>query len=157
MANIKPLSDIVKKWSDVTPGRSAYYESGIRAPSTDWAGATAAAEGSWADGTAQAAADKRFSKNVSAAGTGKWQANAIAKKGRWPEGVRVGTDAYQAGFEPFRRTIEATTLPPRYPRGDPRNMLSVSSFTDRLLKLLITPGEHYCLIPFQYPPSRIVC
>ena len=134
MADIKPLGEISKKWADVTPGRSAYYESGVRAPRTDWAGASTAAEDAYEAGVSDAMADKRYGKGIREAGTGKWSEKTIEKKARWGEGVRGAQPDFESGFGPYHQVIGATTLPPRYPRGDPRNYDRSKAIGDALHK-----------------------
>lgn len=121
MAVIKSMSEIAEKWSTVTPGRAAYYETGVRTTAKDWAGNTAAAEGAYQAGVSDAMSRGAFSKGVGDAGTARWRDQTLAKKGRWGEGVRLGKDNYTRGFAPFRSVIEGVTLPPRGPRGDPGN------------------------------------
>lgn len=123
MAAIKPTSQIASKWARVTPQRAEDYRQGVQTPRVDWAQAAAGAEATWRDAVTAAAGRQAYSTGVRAAGTRKWQENAIAKgTGRFAEGVSLAADAYEAGFAPFRDVIERTTLPPRGPKGDPRNI-----------------------------------
>lgn len=122
MPKVRTLQQIGEKWTRVTPGRQADYEAGVKAPKEDWAANTMAAEASYRDGVTQAAQEGRFGRGVRAAGTDKWSRKTIeVGVGRWGTGVRAGAQDYQDGFAPFRDTIERTTLPPRFPSGDPRN------------------------------------
>jgi len=123
MARVKPTEQIAEKWSRVTPQRAQDFERGVREPVRDWATAAAGAEGSFRDGVQAAAREGRFGRGVRRAGTEKWQRKTLEKgPARFSEGVAVSAPDFQAGFEPFRRTIEATELPPRFPKGDPRNI-----------------------------------
>lgn len=123
MADIRPVSSIAEKWSRVTPQRADDYAEGVKNPKKDWAAATKAAQKAWAEGVQQAVRDRRFGKGVSAAGTNKWQEKTIAKGvDRWGPGVQVSRGDYEAGFAPYAETIAATQLPPRFPKGDPRNI-----------------------------------
>jgi len=121
MANIKSMADIASKWAEVTPGRAAYYESGVRTTTKDWAAETAAAEPAYQAGVSDAISRNAFSKGVQDRGTAGWREPTLAKKGRWAEGVRLGKDNYTRGFAPMRAVIEGVALPPRGPRGDPGN------------------------------------
>jgi len=122
MADIKSLDRVARKWSDVTPARASEYEAGVRAPKRDWSQATAEAADSYAQGVQEAISAGRFGKGVQQAGTGAWREGALSKGvSRWPQGVRVSTGKYQQGFAPFHAAISSTTLPPRGPKGDPRN------------------------------------
>jgi len=133
MANIKSISEIAKKFIDVTPSRAAQYEQGVLNPKVDWATATKAAESNYEAGVTAAIARKRFGKGVAAAGTEK-QKKGVVEKGvsRWPVGVSLAEDAFAKGFGPFRDVIERTTLPQRFARRDPRNLLRVAAITKAL-------------------------
>ena len=123
MAEIKDASRIAEKWARVTPGRAGDYTEGINNPRRDWAASTIAAEDSYKAGVTAAANAGRFGRGVRAAGTEKWRERAIAKgPQRFAEGVQLGQADYLAGFEPFAAVIRATNLPPRFPKGDPRNI-----------------------------------
>jgi len=133
MADIKSLDKIGKKWTTVTPQRSEEYEEGVKNPRRSWAQATAEAEDAYADGVSNAVSEGRFAKGVADAGDSKWRDGAI-KKGvrRWPEGVRLGGDNYRQGFAPYHSVIAGTTLPPRGPKGDPRNYDRVRAIGEAL-------------------------
>lgn len=133
MASIKSTSDIAAKWQRVTPQRTQDYDDGISNPRSDWETQTKAAEGRWKEGVQKAATRGAFAKGVSGAGTEKWQRKAkeIGTR-RWGEGVQAAKDDYQAGFAPYADTIANTKLPPRYPKGDPRNIDRVSAIAKAL-------------------------
>ena len=127
MAEIKPLSSIREKWTRVTPMRSEDYRIGVKNPRRDWAKATEAQEPTWKAAITEAAAKGMYLKGVRAAGTTKWQEKALQKgPGRFSEGVMVAGPEYEAGVGPYRDIIEKTTLPPKFPKGDPRNIQRVS-------------------------------
>lgn len=125
--NIKDSSEIAKKWARVTPQRSEDYSTGVKNPTKDWGASTLAAADSQAKGVQQAITEKRFEKGVSKAGTAKWQAKSATKGvDRWGPGVQVAQPDYEAGFAPYAQRIASTNLPPRYPKGDPRNLERVA-------------------------------
>ncbi len=133
MAEIKSLDKVAKKWVDVTPQRAGEYEEGIKSPRRSWAQATEDAADSYKAGVEEAISNDSFQKGVSEAGDAKWRDGAL-KKGvkRWPEGVRLGGDAYRTGFAPFHSVIQGVTLPPRGPKGDPRNYDRVRAIGEAL-------------------------
>ncbi|MDK1039706.1 MAG: hypothetical protein QGD91_12500 [Actinomycetota bacterium] len=134
MAAIKAVEAIAAKWLAVTPARAGDYESGVRNPRKDWAEETAAAEGAWKEGVAKAATAGRFGRGVKAAGTQAWQTGAITKGvPRWAQGIQLSGDKYARGFAPYREAISRVTLPPRFARRDPRNMLRVKAIVDALV------------------------
>ena len=133
MPAIKSASAIAEKWARVTPGRSSDYRDGVTSPKKDWASNTEAAKDAYADGVTQSIANKSFEKGVKAAGTDKWKAKAQALGvPRWSQGIAAGKDDFSAGFAPFRDVIEKTTLPPRYRKGDPRNIDRVTKIATAL-------------------------
>ncbi len=142
MPAIRSLDSIATKWTTVTPQRAADYEAGVRNPKKDWAGATAAAEDAYESGVQAAIADKRFGRGVKATGTQGWQDGAITKGvQRWGPGVRASGDKYAAGFAPFHDAIARTTLPPRFGRGDPRNIDRVAALAKVLHDTRIGRGR----------------
>lgn len=136
MAAIKSIADIGKKFIDVTPGRSAEYAKGVKDPKKDWQQATEAAEDNYEAGCNAAIARKAFGKGVKEAGSAKYQ-KGVAEKGvsRWPVGIRLALAAFTKGFGPYRDEIERTTLPPRYPKRDPRNLDRVAAIDKALGEL----------------------
>jgi len=138
MALIRPLGDIVRKYRDVTPLRTPYYEAGVKAPLRNWEEQSLKAAANWAEGVAKAAADKRYERRVKEVGLKKWQDMAIAKgTGRWGPGIEIGLPYYENAFAKVREVIEKTELPPRYPKGDPRNIERVRVMAAALRKLKV--------------------
>jgi hypothetical protein len=135
MAEIKPIGKITEKWTRVTPMRTDDYKLGVQSPRRDWEKSAVAAKETHKAAMAAAAAADAYGKGVTQAGTTKWQARSLQKgPGRFAEGVMVGGDDYQKGFAPYRDTIEATVMPPRFPKRDPRNIQRVSAIATALGK-----------------------
>jgi hypothetical protein len=130
---IRSSKEIASKWSKVTPTRQAYYKSGVESPKKDWGSQTEAAAETWNAAITQAAAEGRFAKGVKEAGTAKWKRKTISVGvGRWQGGVSVAAPDFEKGFAPFADVISRTILPPRYPKGDPRNIDRVKAVADAL-------------------------
>lgn len=135
MAEIKSIASIQEKWGRVTPQRTEDYTLGIKNPKRDWAKAAGDAKESHKSAMVTAATNDSYAKGVAAAGTAKWQDKATKKgPGRFAEGVIVGAADYGTGFAPYAETIKATTLTPRYPRGDLRNLDRVKTISQALRK-----------------------
>lgn len=129
----KVKSGFGKKWARVTPQRTEDYQQGVVNPKTSWQAATIAAEKNQELGIQQAIQDKRFAKGVQKAGDQSWQQGALQKGvTRFGEGVQIAESKYEAAFQPFAQVIESTTLPPRYPKGDPRNVQRVAAIATAL-------------------------
>lgn len=135
MAKIRSATEIAAKWARVAPTRIEDYQAGVQNPREDWQRATLTAKDNWKQAIQAAAQKGSYEKGVSAAGTAKWQRKAIEVGARrWPEGVSAAQPDYEAGFAPYQQTIAATQLPPRYPRGDPRNLERVKAIAMALRK-----------------------
>ena len=135
MAEIKSIQAIQDKWGRVTPQRTEDYTLGIKNPKRDWAQSASAAKESHKAAMVAAAAADSYSKGVTKAGTARWQDRASRKgPGRFAEGVVIAAPDYGAGFAPYADVIKATTLTPRFPRGDLRNLDRVKTISQALRK-----------------------
>lgn len=135
MAEIKSIQAIQEKWGRVTPGRTEDYTIGIKNPKRDWAQAAGAAKESHKAAMTAAAASDSYAKGIAKAGTARWQDRATRKgPGRFAEGVIVGAPDYGTAFGPYADVIKATTLTPRFPRGDVRNLDRVKTISQALRK-----------------------
>ena len=135
MAEIKSIQAIQEKWGRVTPQRSEDYALGIKNPKRDWAQSATAAKESHKAAMVAAATNDSYAKGVGKAGTARWQEKAIRKgPGRFSEGVVMAAPDYGTGFAPYADVIKATTIPPRFPRGDIRNLERVKVISQALRK-----------------------
>lgn len=123
MPRVKPASAIAEKWARVTPARQEDYAAGVRDPNVNWQAPTVAAAPAYEQGVQEAMTAGRFQRGVQQTGDQRWREKVTTKgEARWAPGVRAATPDMQAAIEPFVQAIERTNLPPRAPRGDPRNM-----------------------------------
>lgn len=135
MAAVKSGAQTAEKWSRVTPQRQQDYTNGVQNPRTPWAAASKAAEERFKQGVAEAAQRGAYGKGITAAGDQRWQQKAMAKgPSRFAEGVAMSAPDYQAAVQPYLDTIAAVQLPPRYPKGDPRNLERTKAITMALRK-----------------------
>jgi len=121
------------RWARKAAGASEDYASGVQSPRADWQASTLAAAPAQAAGVQAAIARGSFARGVQAAGTAKWQSRAV-KLGtsRFAQGVSEGVSDYEKGVAPFLQVIEGVTLPPRGPKGDPRNLERVKAIATAL-------------------------
>jgi len=141
MAQIKTVDVIGAKWATVTPQRTGEYESGVKSPRRNWQQETVAAKGAYVAGVQASIASDAFTKGVNRAGQAKWQEGAVTKGvQRFGPGVQQGQDAYIKGFAPYREAISRISLPPRFGRRDPRNLLRVTAIADALGKVKAAGG-----------------
>ena len=132
---VKSAADAAKKWSDVTPGRAAYYEMGVAGAGQDWQNNTVAAAPAYKAAVSAANIDKMFSGGVKKAGAEKFQRKASGVgKDRFGSGVTAAVGDYQAGVDPMLQTIAALTLTPRQPRGNESNLTRVREVATALTK-----------------------
>jgi len=134
MVKVKSAAEAAEKWARVTPQRAADYEQGVRT-AEDWASRTAAQESAYEQGVTAAIARKAFSKGVRAKGTAGWQAATLAKgPSRFASGIQAGKDNYAQGMERPLQVLSSLSLPPRGPRGDPKNLERVRVVMEALRK-----------------------
>jgi len=122
MVKIKPLDVIVDKWRRRAEAASEDLRMGIETTDKDWASEAAKAEGAWQAGVQAAIARKAFSTGVRKAGTPKWRRKALeVGVPRYATGVAAAVEDMKSGFAPYHEVIARISLPPRGPRGDPKN------------------------------------
>jgi len=141
MARVRPGA--AERWVRRASAASQDYQAGIENPRQSWQQAAAAAKDSWAQGVQQAIQNNRYSLGVQRAGDEKWRRKAIAKGvGRYGPGVSEAQSDYATAVAPYLQTIESLTLPPRGPKGDPRNLERVRVIAQALRerKLRATGG-----------------
>lgn len=123
MAKVKATDAVAAKWARVTPQRTEDYQIGVQNPRQSWAGASKGAEDRYKAGVQEAIQQGRYGKGITATGDEGWQKKTLAKgPTRFAEGVALSAPDYQAGVAPYLDVIRATTLPPRFAKGDPRNI-----------------------------------
>ena len=122
MPAIRDISQIARKWADVTPGRTEEYSNGVKSPKGSWASSAIAAKEAYEQGIQDSISRGSREKGISDAGDSKWQRGAVTKGvARFGPGVRAAQQDYQTGFAPYQAVIAGTTLPPKGAKGDPRN------------------------------------
>lgn len=125
---VKSAKDIADKWSRVSAQRDQDYKAGVSDPGVEWARGAAAAEETYAAGVQEAIARGAFAKGVNAAGDEKWRRKTVEiGTTRWSPGIRAAVQDFEEGFAPYRDALERLDLPPRAPRGDPRNIDRVAA------------------------------
>lgn len=135
MAEIKPTRDIAAKWARVTPQRAEDYRLGVENPRVSWSESTVAAKDRYQAGIQDAIQRDAFAKGVRAAGDARWQDRArTVGPARFAEGVATSEARYEEGFRPYAEVIAQTVLPPRFAKGDPRNLDRVRVISQALRK-----------------------
>ena len=133
MIKVKDASQSAQKWGTNTAGATADYQQGVLNPKTDWKTATLAGSENWKLGVSKAATSGAFNRGVAKAGSEKQQQNAATKGvSRFAEGVAVAKSEYETAMIPVLNTIQSVNLPPRGPKGDPRNLARVGAVSTAL-------------------------
>jgi len=124
MPATKNIALVVDKWKRRAAQAAPDYAAGVKSPKADWATQTANSEENYNAGVQAAISRGAFGSGVQKAGTQKWQRKAIAiGAGRFGPGVAAAAPEYQDKMQGVLSTIESVSLPPRGPKGDPRNYL----------------------------------
>ena len=130
-----PTADeVARKWGEVTPGRSGYYEANTPGASTKWEANTKAAKSNYKAALADPKIADRFEGGV------RGQAAKFARKvtdvgvSRFGPGVSAAIPDMSAGFSSYAALINAITVPDRKPRGDPANYKIVEKIGSELHK-----------------------
>ena len=112
------------------------YRQGVQAPRRNWKEATLAAREAWRQGVQQAISQGRWERRVSATRNEDWEEKAATLGAdRYAPGVQAAQDIYAARVTPYLQAIERLTLPPRGPKGDPRNLERVRLIAQTLHNL----------------------
>lgn len=124
------------KWVRRAGSAAVEYEEGVKNPRASWAQSTIAAAPAQAAAVQAAIAEKRFERGVQKAGDAKWSEGATVKgTARFAGGVQASQAAYEAGVAPYLQAIAATQLPPRGPKGDPKNLERVRVLNQALRRV----------------------
>ena len=139
---LKPLDKIVEKWTTRATGAAADYAAGLTMPKQPWSAAAVAAKDAWRTGVTDAAGRDAYAKGVTKVGDAKWlrKASEIGVR-RYPDGVSAAKDDYKTGFAPVYETETKLDLPPRGPRGDPKNIERVRIVMTALRQLKTSAGK----------------
>jgi hypothetical protein len=131
----KALADVVAKYVEVTPGRSAYYEKGAVGAGTEWEKNTGAAAAAYKAAITSPTIGAMFAGGVKKAGAAKFD-RKVKDVGvsRYGPGVTAAAPDYSNGVAPMLDTLAAMTLPARAPRGSESNIARVTAIATALHK-----------------------
>lgn len=130
---VKSAAEVAAKWAEQTPGRSAYYEAGVKTAGAEWEANTKAAAANYKAAISAGNTEKMFAGGVAKAGAAKYTRKAVeVGVGRFSSGVTAGKVDYQTGIDGMLQTIAGITLPPRAPRGSESNLARVRAVASAL-------------------------
>ena len=129
----KVRKNVEDRWVKRASVATEDYRSGVQDPRKDWAEAAIAARDAYKQGVTQALQRGAWERGVSTAGSAHW-ARRAAEIGadRFAQGVAASQARYAEKVKPYLDTIERMTLPPRGPKGDPRNIQRVAAIAKAL-------------------------
>jgi hypothetical protein len=129
---VKTAAEIAKKWGDVTPGKSTYYEAETPKASATWEANTKLAKGTYKAAVADVKISDRFEGGV------KGKAAKFARKvtdvgiARFGPGVSAAVGDMETGFTPYQGILATIEVPDRGPRGAVTNYDIVKKIGDPL-------------------------
>jgi hypothetical protein len=128
---VKPSADIAKKWADVTPGRSTFYETEATKAGAAWEGGASGAAGNFKSSVAAGDIGTRYLGGVKKAGGAKFE-RKVKDVGvsRFGPGVTAAQPDMAAGIDPFVGVLNALEIPDRAPRGSAQNYAIVQKVGD---------------------------
>lgn len=132
---VKALSDVVSKWGDVTPGRTAYYEKAATIAGDDWEKGAIASAGAFKAAVTAANIEAMFRGGIKKAGAAKYN-RKVKDVGvaRFGPGVTAALPDFESGVAPMLDVIRGITLPARAPRGSEANYARVRAIGVELNK-----------------------
>jgi len=126
-------ADVAKKWADVTPGRSTYYQANTPAAASKWEARANGSSGVFQAAISSGDMAKKYAGGIKKAGGAKFARKVTdVGAGRFGPGVSAAQPDMQAGVAPFLATLAATEIPDRGPRGSPGNYQIVQKVGDPL-------------------------
>ena len=131
---VPSTADIAKKWGDVTPGKSTYYENATKNAGGTWEANTTAAKNTFKLAVSAAGIENRFAGGVKGK-AGKFERKVVdVGIGRFGPGVSAAVTDMEDAFGPYRDLLDGMSIPDRGPRGDPGNYAIVQKVGDPLHK-----------------------
>ena len=112
---------MAKKWAEVTPGRSSYYEAKTPGAAGKWETNTKGAKSTYKAAVADPKIGDRFEGGV------RGKAGKFARKvtdvgiARFGPGVAAAEVDMSDGFTPYAALLNTISVPDRKPRGDVSN------------------------------------
>jgi hypothetical protein len=111
------------RWKRNTSQAVKDYENGIKNPKRSWGKTTCEAQNRYKAGVDAAHLRKAFQGGVKKKGTRGWFIPTLLKgPTRFAQGVSIAGGTYASGYIKYHKIIKRTSLPGRFPRGDPRNI-----------------------------------
>jgi hypothetical protein len=132
---VKSVADVAKKWGEVTPGRSSYYEAGAAAAGADWERGATAAQANYKSAVSAGNIGSMYAGGIKRAGGAKYERKVTTVgAARYGPGVQAAVEDYSSGVAPMLDELSKITLPARAPRGSAANIARVTAVATALNK-----------------------
>jgi hypothetical protein len=132
---VKDVTASAQKYAQRGAAAANDYKTGVMNAGQHWHDATKASADNYGQGVQAAIADGRFAKGVDRAGAARYSDRASTKgAAAFPAGVQAGQGRWAQNVQPYLQVLSSASLPPRGPKGDPRNQLRSQMVADLLRK-----------------------
>lgn len=119
---IKPAATSMTKYVNNTGNAGQAYQDGINNPRRDWATATTAAEGNWAQSVQLAVTNGSYARSITPDAGAKQKSNAIALGvNRYAPGTKNAASAWAKFTQPVLDAMSAVPDMPRGPKMSQQN------------------------------------
>lgn len=130
---LRPLDRIVEKWRSRATAALTDYSEGVQAPRNPWQKQAAAASETWKAAITDAAARDAYRKGVVTTSEEFWRSRTLVLgTARFTDGVSKSVDVFKNNWAQFYDVLSRIELPPRGPRGDPKNVERVRAIMTAL-------------------------
>lgn len=132
---VKDVTASAQKYANRGAAAANDYKTGVMNAGQRWHDNTKASADNYSQGTQAAIADGRFAKGVDKSGAQRYSDRASTKGATaFPAGVQAGSGRWAQNVQPYLQVLASATLPPRGPKGDPRNQQRSQMVADLLRK-----------------------
>jgi hypothetical protein len=132
---VKDAATAARKFATRGAAAGADYANGVRGSGQRWQAGSAAGAQNYAQGVNEAIANNRFAKGIQEAGPAKFEERAATVGAqRFPQGIQGAEATWAQNTAPYLQTIASANLPPRGPKGDPRNQQRSAMMAELLRK-----------------------
>ena len=129
---------VVDKWQRKASAATEDYRAGVETPRRSWKEAVLAAADAYYAALQNVINQDLWRKALAGISEDEWKRKAIELGvRRYADGVRANADKYAKKMSKVLAILKELTLPPRGPRGDPKNLDRVRVIMEALHKAKI--------------------
>lgn len=132
---VKDVTASAQKYATRAGAAVNDYKTGVQAAGQKWHDNTKSSTDNYSAGVQASIANGSFGKGIDKAGPDRYATRASTKgAAAYPAGVQAGQQRWAQNVQPFFQVLQSATLPPRGPKGDPRNQQRAQFVADLLRK-----------------------